>query len=64
MRTFHDAIRRDLLDEEVVGPVDSSRICPLSFIDSTEVEASPSPKIVVVRLSVDVSVTKLFLQVG
>ena len=64
MRTLHDAVQRDFLDEEVVRPVDSSRICPPSFIGSIEVEAFPSPKIVEVKLSVDVSVTKLFLQVG
>ena len=60
VRTFHDAIRRDLFDEEVVGPVDSFRVCPLSLIGSAGAEASPSPKNEGIEVFVCVSVTVFF----
>ena len=60
VRTFHDAIRRDFFDEEVVGPVDSFRVCPLSFIGSAGTEASPSPKNEGFEVFAGVSVTSFF----
>ena len=64
MRTFHDAIRRDLFDEEGVGPVDSFRVCPLSFIGSAGAEASPSPKNEGFEVFAGVSVTGFFYRLG
>ena len=65
VRTSHDAMRRDLFDEEGVGPVDSFRVCPLSFIGSAEAEAPPSPKKVEgIEVSAGVSVTRIFTGAG
>jgi len=32
VRTFHDAIRRDLFEEGCIGAVESFRLCPLAVM--------------------------------